>query len=283
MTDDTHESWAGHAASYALGALDDRERTGFEAHLATCEACRAEVASYGDVTIGLAGAIPQAEPPAALRSRILDEARRVRPLSAAAPMKAADTPAPSRATSPPPKRFGPATWLAAASIGIALIAAAAWYSERNARDQLEGALIDVRAEASTNAERVATLEAGIAQRDSVLSAVLAPDIETTRLTSEGRPPSARVYWSRQAGRVVLAAYDLPAAPAGRTYQLWGIAGGNAPVSLGTFNTGAAGSATVTLPVDPSLRIDVAAVTEEPAGGSPQPTTQPFLVGGIASQ
>jgi anti-sigma-K factor RskA len=82
--------------------------------------------------------------------------------------------------------------------------------------------------------------------------------------------------------MILTAFDLQPAPAGRTYQLWGIADGAQPVSLGTFNTGPSGQAAVALAFDPALRFSVSAVTEEPTGGSPQPTTQPFLVGTFRS-
>src|SRR5439155_1333857 len=70
----------------------------------------------------------------------------------------------------------------------------------------------------------------------------------------------------------------PPAPSGRIYQLWAIKKGQNPVSVGTFNTAAGGRAIVTLPAPAGLRPDLSAVTEEPAGGSPQPTQQPFLVG-----
>ena len=53
-------------------------------------------------------------------------------------------------------------------------------------------------------------------------------------------------------------------------------GSGPPVSLGTFNTDSSGRALATLTVPAGLRIAVTAVTEEPAGGSPQPTTTPFL-------
>ena len=77
---------------------------------------------------------------------------------------------------------------------------------------------------------------------------------------------------------MLTAQNLPPAPNGRTYQLWGIAANQQPVSLGTFNTQADGSVLLTMSMPEGVRFDVSAVTEEPAGGSPQPTTQPFLVG-----
>jgi Putative zinc-finger len=43
-------------AAYALGALDDAERRAFEAHLQTCDRCRAEVAEMR-TTVGLLGRV----------------------------------------------------------------------------------------------------------------------------------------------------------------------------------------------------------------------------------
>ena len=80
----------------------------------------------------------------------------------------------------------------------------------------------------------------------------------------------------------MAVFDLPPAPAGRIYQLWVIQTGKAPVSLGIFNTAPDGRLTTALDVPPALvAFDVTAVTEEPVGGSPQPTQQPFLVGKLS--
>lgn len=128
-------------------------------------------------------------------------------------------------------------------------------------------------------ERVyADAGAGVAARDSLVATLLAPQVQTTTLTATGQPPSVRLFLNREQGVVVVAAHYLPPAPAARTYQLWGIPTGQAPVSLGTFNTGPDGRVTLTLRVPDGVDPEVSAVTEEPAGGSPQPTTTPFLVG-----
>jgi anti-sigma-K factor RskA len=108
-------------------------------------------------------------------------------------------------------------------------------------------------------------------------------VRTATLAATGSPPSARLFWNPVRGTVVIVAFDLPPAPAGRTYQLWGIAPGGDPVSLGTFQTAADGTALVQRPAPGGIPFEVGAVTEEPAGGSPQPTTQPFLVGSWAAQ
>jgi anti-sigma-K factor RskA len=58
------------AAAYALDALDDIERRRFETHLAGCEACRREVAGFGDALGELASRSP-AQPPPEMRDRVL--------------------------------------------------------------------------------------------------------------------------------------------------------------------------------------------------------------------
>lgn len=73
--DDHHEL----TAAYALDALEPSERERYETHLATCEACREELASFWAVSGALAHAAGGPAPPPALRERILDQARSERP------------------------------------------------------------------------------------------------------------------------------------------------------------------------------------------------------------
>jgi anti-sigma-K factor RskA len=61
--------------AYALDALDERERAEYEAHLATCESCRAELASLQESASSLAYSVPAPAPPPQLRERILEQAR----------------------------------------------------------------------------------------------------------------------------------------------------------------------------------------------------------------
>jgi anti-sigma-K factor RskA len=67
------------SAAYALDALDDDERRAYEEHLAGCERCRAEVASFSSTAEVLAYAAAPATPPPALRNRILVAAGSERP------------------------------------------------------------------------------------------------------------------------------------------------------------------------------------------------------------
>ena len=76
MADDAlHELTAG----YALDALDPAEERAYEQHLAHCERCQAELAELSTGAAALAFGAEAAEPPAALRDRILAAARAERP------------------------------------------------------------------------------------------------------------------------------------------------------------------------------------------------------------
>lgn len=283
--------WAEQAAAYAVGALDAAERAVFEAHLATCADCRAEVRAYAEVAAGLAAAVA-VDPPAGLRARIVAAARAADPRLAAdarvpdaqvvdlAARRAARelTPrAPQRRASAPR-----ASWLAAAA---ALLLAAGlgvqWGRERTGRQNAQRA---VAAAQQTQGLRAREAAAALAGRDSLLAALLTPDLRSARLTpthpAAGSAPDVRVYWARTNGVVVLAASAMPAAPRGRTYQLWGIRAGAAPQSLGTFDMPPAGPARVVLHVPTGAAMDVVAITEEPAGGSAAPGGAPIVAGAL---
>jgi anti-sigma-K factor RskA len=247
-------AWSDNAAAYALGALDAEERTAFETHLAECAICRAEVESYHDAA-GLIGyGAPVMQPPPQLKAKVLAQVKSVRPIHGRARMR---------------RRMG--AWLAtAAALVIAFSALVLYRNERGRRTLAE-------ADRDHVTRQLSGIRAKIAEQDSLLAAVLSPDAQTATLVAQGRPPSVRLYLNRRRNVVVVAAYDLPPAAAGRTYQLWGIADGRA-VSMGMFNTGEDGRAVVALPVTADARFQLSAITDEPAGGSPQPTTAPFIAG-----
>ncbi len=261
MSEHIAHAWLDHAAPYALGALDEADRAPFEAHLASCATCSDEVRALQEVAGLLALAAPRVVPPTSLRERIVAGARAVRPIATA----------PSHArTAQTARRAGAVPWVAAAAaILLAVVLGQRYRGERDARTAVERALTSVRSslDSATGA---------IARRDSLIASLVAPDVQAVSVSGTGPSPSARYFLDRRAGRIVIAASALPPAAPGRTYQLWGIETGRAPVSLGTFDTDSSGRALATLRVPPGLRIAVTAVTDEPTGGSPQPTTTPFL-------
>jgi anti-sigma-K factor RskA len=67
------------SAAYALDALDPAERQEFEEHLLHCADCREAVTLFQETAAALAFGVETPAPPAGLRGRILEQARREQP------------------------------------------------------------------------------------------------------------------------------------------------------------------------------------------------------------
>ncbi len=93
---------------------------------------------------------------------------------------------------------------------------------------------------------------------------------TLSATLVGAAGKGELVYSR-ADQVGVLNLDLPALPPGRAYQAWRI-DASGPVSLGLVSD----KGVVGFRADLS-RAAAVAVTEEPAGGSDQPTTSPLLI------
>ena len=224
-------------AGYALDALDADERRTYEAHLEECERCRDELASFWNVTEALAAASSGPEPSPELRGRILDAARSEPPVV---------VPLAPRRRSPAlvPALAAVAAVAAAVAIGLGIWAA----SLSNDLDSTRAALGHERDAAAVFADPSAQ---AVALQKGAGQLVVARD-----------------------GRAVLALSGLDPAPAGKTYEIWVIAGTNAPEPSGLF-PGRAGAELVA--VDRMVGSgDVVAVTVEKAGGVGKPTTTPIV-------
>jgi hypothetical protein len=99
-------------------------------------------------------------------------------------------------------------------------------------------------------------------------------------------PALQATWNPEFGLVV-SGERLPVPAGNRTLQLWLIpkASGAKPVPSLTLRHGPDGKfdLLVASPPDSPGRTKALAITEEPEGGSPQPTTSPIWVGAVAVQ
>jgi anti-sigma factor RsiW len=183
--------------AYALHALDADETAEFEQHLRHCERCQAELAELQETTSLLAYAAPPAPAPAALRGRILEQARAER-----------------SNVIPFPSRRSRTTWVlgaaaavaAAVAIGLGIWAAMLHSdlgSERSAHNRLSDAIALMGAQGTSHVDL------------SGASGTLAVG---------------------QSGRGVLVINDLKKAPSGKTYEAWVIRGSK-PSRAGTFRGG----------------------------------------------
>ncbi|MBZ5702740.1 MAG: anti-sigma factor [Acidobacteriia bacterium] len=94
-------------------------------------------------------------------------------------------------------------------------------------------------------------------------------------------PPLRAYWHPRLGLVVAGAH-VPALAPGHTLQVWllGQAPDQRPISAGFLRPQLDGKFVLLLATPPGSRAGTRAlaVTEEPAGGSPQPTSPPRWAG-----
>jgi len=111
----------------------------------------------------------------------------------------------------------------------------------------------------------------------VMSMLSEPD---TRQVDFGNAPAAvakgKVYVNARRG-VLLTASGLAPAPSGKTYEFWLIPKGGAPQPAGLFEAGSDGEALHFRKGPLPGNSAAVAVSVEPSGGSPAPTTKPILV------
>lgn len=233
---------------YALGLLEDPERSEIEAELrsGSPEAQRLLRQAMANNAL-LSTLAPAAEPPPRLRRRIL----------AAAGVE---------------EKTG-WTWFGAWGLATAaLLAGFVYFNTEAARLRQDG--FNVR-------EQLAVTQAELRRSQATLAFLRDPG--TTILKSgsaEERQPIARVFVNPGQG-VLLIANNLPRLEPGKVFEMWLVPKSGGPIPAGTFTADPSGAALhrSTEGFDPNSTAAVA-LSVEPEGGSPAPTTTPFLITGM---
>jgi anti-sigma-K factor RskA len=229
--------------AYVLDAVSEHERADFERHLAVCEACAQEVRELRDTATRL-GWAAAADPPAGLKGTVLARVASERQL--------------------PPQRPRPVTrlrrevpvWalrLTSAAAALLLVAATA----------LGVLLIRERAALDDTRQQASALTTAILQ---------AEDAKAVSGSANGALATAVV--SRSQNRMLLLANGLPQLSSDKVYQAW-LMDSSGPRSAGLLPSESAPSG-VRLEASGIGAPTAVAVTVEPAGGSPQPTTDPIM-------
>jgi anti-sigma-K factor RskA len=227
------------AGPWVLGALDDDDARAFAAHLESCPECRVEVAALQPVADVLPMAAPQEVPPPALKDRIMAVVEAEASLLRAAGPEA-DRPEGARDRARRGRsRFG---WL--------------------------GRVRPLPATVLATALIALGVVGGV-----VLSG--GDDVTThPGVGPKGTQVALRVPGGGD-GHGELDLRGMPAAPAGRVYQVWLVTGKDKPRPTHTL---------FTVPADGRARVDIieslkgtdqVLVTAEPPGGSLQPTSAPL--------
>ena len=224
-------------AGYALDALDEDERSAYEAHLADCEHCQQELASFWTTTEGLAVAASGPEPSMALRERILADVR-AEPQNLVA--------------------FEPRRWRVAPVLGAAAAVAAV-------------VALGIGLWASNLSSELDETRTALARAQAAAQLLVDPAAQTVAL----QQGTGRLVVDAD-GQAVLVVEGLEQAPAGKTYELWIVPRGDiAAASPAGLFPGRDGTEVVRL--DGTVTAgDVVAVTVEAAAGADAPTTQPIV-------
>jgi len=247
---------------YALGVLEGEERAEMEAHLARgCDKCTPGVAEARWVVAQLALAAPDAEPSAALKSKIMDA---VKP---SADTARAVLPIQSPKASAPRTLFPAWAWLAAAALALVT-----FYTIRQINNQNDQ-LAQLRKQMKLATLQNQALQNQLDVDRMVASVMLSPDSKQLKLMPKDKNmPPVNAYMHPHMG-VAITADQMPSMPSARTLQLWFVPKTGKPVSAAIFHPDAGGQIALVAPVTmPANEIAALAITDEPAGGSPQPTT-----------
>ncbi len=286
---------------YAMGLLDESETMRLQEALAVSPELREELAaSRGDLAL-LALSVPQEEPTAAARQRLLAEIKRdpkrsAETASALGQIPSAAPTAKQRTSAPPeeiaisslptsrpeglheqpsrPRWFSSvlpwAGWAVAATLAVGS------FSLYREMDSLHERLSEQLA-----ANRQAVARATRAQ--AVLDTLRSTEAQRFVLTKADAQPvaQARVTYLARTGALVFQGSHLDPIPAAKTYELWLIpaAPGGQPIAAGTFKPDARGEASVILPELPKgVEAGKFGVTLEDEGGAATPTAPILLIG-----
>jgi len=291
----THETAREALEALALDALDASEREAVMAHVAGCAECQRELAALESTASELALAVPLRPMPTAqrdrIRARLLARAAADRaPERAVADPLNADT-LPWRVESPPtervsgvvrlrPKRraLGAATWMAMAAGLVAILGLGAFLRASRERDALRASLQAAQAERGARLAALDSMRTTLEDKDRMIANLTGAQVAVMTLASQSpTSPTGRMFWDQAHDAWTFVAHRVPMPKSGRTYQLW-LMTPTAKINAGTFMPTPNGEVMMraTMPMSTDSLAGVA-VTEEPMGGSPQPTTAPMMV------
>jgi anti-sigma-K factor RskA len=238
---DLHLPYQENLAVYSLDALDADEAAALEAHLRTCESCRAQLADYQRLSAGLLSALPPQAPRLALRRTLQGRL--------SSPMR------PAR----------PQFKLSWGQVGIA-----------GALVLLIAFNILSISQIYSLKEQQAELNRQFYSEQTAMAMLAYPGTQSTAFNQDGIVGSLLVDKNRNL--LAVFAWHLPPAPHGKTYQMWLIDPQGDRTSGGFLIPEADqpfAMAVIASP-QPLAGFTGFGITLEPSGGSPQPTGPKIL-------
>lgn len=258
MSDNVHAL----LGAYAVDAVTDAERAAFDAHLPDCDDCAGELAGLREA-VAVLGDAEAATPPPSLRAAVMAQVARTAQLPPSAPettepvtalpVAASPVDAPESDESAARERRAP-RWVRArlavaasiAALALGGVGGAVLLAERNAEVALEK---DVMMVASAPDAKAMDLDLGV----------------------------AHLVVSDRMDAVVAMGDDCPPPKDGMTFQLWVMTADGETRAGPTFTPDKDGTFMMLMDELDVGDVVAFAVTEEPGGGSEQPTSDKLAV------
>ncbi len=160
-------------------------------------------------------------------------------------------------------------WIAAMALAIAT-----GYTIRQMNNQ-NAQVAELRKQMRLAMLQNQALQNQLEQGRMIDSLMMSPDSRPLKLIPKDKNmPVVHAYLHPHMG-VAITADEMPSVPPGRTLQLWFVPKKGPPLSIAIFRPDTAGQIALVAPVKMAMNdVSALAVTEEPAGGSPQPTASP---------
>jgi anti-sigma-K factor RskA len=267
----SHDQFRELIDAYALGSLDSADRALIEAHLASgCAECAKALEEARWLVSQLAYLAPNAEPSDMLKGRLLQTVR----------SEAADGPVTQQAV-----RGGAVPgWLWAGVAALLLFSVYSAWNEQRLRNAV--ANLQQQAEAQ-RAERQKLEQELHAAKIQAHEAMIWSDPKSVKIKMPPKDPNMpqlEAMWHPEMGLVVRG-WKVPSPGEKRVLQLWLMPKkpGGKPMPSVTFWPDADGTFTAMIenPPEALSETQALAITEEPMGGSLQPTSAPMWVGGVS--
>jgi hypothetical protein len=284
-----HEDAFAALGAAALDALDASEREAVFAHIESCTICSVELISLRDAAALIAFSSPLSADTATrsrsrIRSKLLTRAVAEGTGSPAPAMSIpqvvfpAQRPEVRRIEEARARRWRP-EWFAIAASVLFIASATLLAMVMRDRENLQNSMKEQTAALQQAHTATDSLRVAVMKRDSIIAGITGKDVAMMTLASTGASaPFAHMFWDKSHNTWTLVAHNMPVLKPGRTYQLW-LVTPRAKISAGTFMASdgeAMMRATYQLA---SSDLRAIAVTDEPMGGMPQPTTAPVIAGG----
>ncbi len=280
------------AGPFVLDMLEEKEAQQFQQHLVTgCRECRQAMDEAKLVAQALPFAVPQHEPPAELKQRLLAtigaEASAVE-MRPAAETREASRSGPATIRSMPQRTFAQRVrgTLAWAAVFLLFAVGYGYFVQRDLIRQLRQQLALQEQQLNEGNAEIKLLTFELERQRTVIEQIktsnaprlLLVDLKGTEVKPSG---GVKILLDPQTAGGSFIAYDLPALPDEHDYQLWFLKDGK-PFDAGVFHVNEKGEFIGEVQHLPGTLAGITAfaITREPKGGRPTPTMPIYWLGAV---